>query len=107
MKILKSEEREKRRIHQKPNTMEILACRPWLEAEIAAVKPEVIVCLGATAAQSVFSRKIPINENRGKFLPHSWAKHVFITTHPSAILRVLPEDREREFERLVNDLKAV
>jgi uracil-DNA glycosylase family protein len=107
VKHFKFEERGKRRIHQKPNTFEIQACRPWLEAEVEAVKPELILCLGATAAQSVFGRKVPINENRGKFLPHPWAKHAFITTHPSAILRVDPEDREREFGRLVDDLRAI
>jgi len=107
VKHLKFEERGKRRIHQKPNNEEIQACRPWLAAEIAAVKPELILCLGATAAQSLFSPKIPITENRGKFPPHPWAKHVFITTHPSAILRVPPEDREREFGRFVRDLETV
>ena len=107
VKHFKFEERGKRRIHQKPNTTEINACRPWLAAEIASVKPELILCLGSTAAQSVLSRKVGIGEHRAKFMPHPWAKYVFITTHPSAILRVPPEDREREYDRFVRDLKIV
>lgn len=107
VKHFKFELRGKRRIHQKPNTVEIRACRPWLEAEVAAIKPELILCLGATAAQSVFERRMGVNENRGKFIDHPWATAGFITVHPSAILRVLPEDREREYGRFVEDLKAV
>lgn len=107
VKHFKFEERGKRRIHQKPNNIEIQACRPWLAAEIASVKPELILCLGATAAQSLLSKKVTITGNRGKFLTHPWAPHVFITIHPSAVLRVLPEDREREFGRFVQDLEIV
>jgi DNA polymerase len=107
VKHFKFEPRGKRRIHQKPNMTEILACRPWLVAEMAAVKPQVVLCLGATAAQSVFERRMAINENRGRFMDYAGAPAAFITIHPSAILRVLPEDREREYGRLVQDLKAV
>jgi uracil-DNA glycosylase len=107
VKHFKFEPRGKRRIHQKPNMAEIQACRPWLAAEIGAVKPELILCLGVTAAHSVFERRMGINENRGKFLDHPWARAAFITVHPSAILRVLPADRDREYQRLVDDLAAV
>src|SRR5262249_43247847 len=94
-------------IHQKPNTAEILACRPWLAAEMEAVRPELIVSLGATALQSLLLKKAAITPLRGKFIEHPWAKSLFVTIHPSAILRVQPEDREREYAHFVQDLKAV
>ncbi len=105
VKHFKFEERGKRRIHQKPNNAEIDACRPWLEAEIAAVHPGLIVALGATAVRSLLSRTVPINANRGKLLDYVPSGQLLITTHPSAILRVLPQDREREYGRLVDDFK--
>lgn len=108
VKHFKFEQRGKRRIHKKPNDSEIRACRPWLAAEMAAIKPEVILCMGVTAAQSIFAKKIGINANRGKVLVHPWASSVFVTVHPSAILRsITSEDRHREYASFVQDLRAV
>jgi DNA polymerase len=96
----------KRRIHQKPGGTEISACRPWLEAELEAVQPKLIVCLGATASQSVLGRQVRIQKERGVFLSHKSGGEVMITIHPSALLR-LPtrEQKDEEFENLVKDLK--
>lgn len=105
VKHFKFEMRGKRRIHKKPDTSEIRACRPWLEAEVAVVKPRLIVALGATAAQSLFEKKVAVIENRGKLLPHPWAE-VLITIHPSAVWRVPEEDRDREYHAFVQDLKV-
>lgn len=97
----------KRRIHQKPGGTEISACRPWLEAELRAVQPKLIVCLGATASQSVLGRQVRIQQERGVFLPHRSGGEVMITIHPSALLRLpTTEQKELEFEHLVNDLKS-
>jgi DNA polymerase len=106
VKHFKFEPRGKRRIHQKPNTAEILACRPWLEAEVAIVKPELIVAMGVTAAQTLLQKKVAITPLRGKFQAHPWGS-LFVTVHPSAILRARDEDREREYSHFVQDLKAV
>ena len=96
----------KRRIHQKPGGTEISACRPWLEAELEAVRPKLIVCLGATASQSVLGRQVRIQKERGVFLPHRSGAEVMITIHPSALLRLpTAEQKEREFEHLVQDLQ--
>ncbi len=107
VKHFKFEPRGKRRIHKKPNTAEILACRPWLEAETMALRPELILALGVTAAQSLMMKKVAITPLRGQFLEHPWAKSLFVTIHPSAILRARDEDREREYTHFVQDLKAV
>jgi len=107
VKHFKFEQRGKRRIHKKPNTEEILACRPWLEAEMLAVKPELIIALGATALRSLLLKKAAIGPLRGKFVEHPWARALFVTTHPAAILRVEPEDRESEYARFVEELKMV
>ena len=88
VKHFKFVERGKRRIHAKPNGIEISACRPWLEAELTAIEPELVVCLGATAAQSLMGRDFRITSERGKFFPHQWAKEVVATVHPSAVLRM-------------------
>jgi len=98
----------KRRIHSKPNAREIAACRPWLEAEIAQVKPKVIVCLGATAAQALLGKNFRVTRQRGEFVPSPLAPYVLATVHPSAILRA-PDDRAREaeIESLVADLRKV
>lgn len=105
VKHFKFEARGKRRIHKKPDMTEIRACRPWLEAEVSLVKPRLILALGATAAQTLFEKKIGINENRGKLLDHSWAK-VLVTIHPSAVWRVPEADREREYRGFLDDLKV-
>ncbi len=108
VKHFKFEERGKRRIHKKPSTAEVRACRPWLEAEVALVKPEIIVCLGATAAQSVFGPAYRLTKERGNFLNHPWAPHVTSTIHPSAILRAPDsEQRHEAYLKFVADLKKV
>jgi DNA polymerase len=99
--------RGKRRIHQKPNWSEIAACRPWLDGELAAVEPRVLVCLGATAAQALLGRQFRVTRDRGKPVESDLAEHVLATIHPSAILRGDPESREQEYAAFVRDLKAV
>ena len=108
VKHFKWEPRGKRRIHQKPNSVEIAACRPWLDAEIALVAPEVIVCLGATAAQALIGRSFRVSRQRGEFVASSLAPRVLATVHPSSILRA-PDDKRRraETEKFVADLKKV
>jgi uracil-DNA glycosylase len=108
VKHFKFEERGKRRLHKKPNGMEIRACRPWLEAEINLIQPQIIVCLGATAAQSIFGGMYRLTKERGQFTQNSWAPHVTSTVHPSAILRAPDEEqRHLEYEKFVADLKKV
>jgi uracil-DNA glycosylase len=99
--------RGKRRIHQKPNWSEVEACRPWLDGELAAVEPRVLVCLGATAAQALLGRQFRVTRERGKPVESDLAEHVLATIHPSAILRGDPESREQEYAAFVADLKAV
>jgi uracil-DNA glycosylase family protein len=106
VKHFKFVERGKRRIHAKPSGIEISACKPWLEAELDAIEPDLLVCLGATAAQSLMGRDFRITAERGKFFPHRWAKQIFATVHPSAILRV-PERYEEEYHRFVKDLQLI
>jgi DNA polymerase len=107
VKHFKFEERGKRRIHKKPSASEILACRPWLEGEVALVRPNVLVCLGATAAQAVFGREYRVSRERGRFVEHEWAPRATSTIHPSAILRVPSEQRESEYQRFVEDLRHI
>jgi uracil-DNA glycosylase len=95
----------KRRIHQKPNWSEIAACSPWLEAELAVVKPRVLVCLGATAAQALLGRDFRVTQHRGEEVRSDLAPVVIATVHPSSILRA--DDRESEFVAFVRDLRAV
>jgi uracil-DNA glycosylase len=108
VKHFKFEERGKRRLHKKPVASEVRACQPWLEAEASLIKPKVIVCLGATAAQSILGSGYRVTKERGHFVQHPWAPHVTSTIHPSAILR-MPGDQERHaaFLRFVADLKSV
>jgi uracil-DNA glycosylase len=108
VKHFKWEPRGKRRIHKKPNSGEIAACRPWLEAEIALVKPKVIVCLGATAAQALLGPKFKVTRQRGQFIESTLAPYILATVHPSSILRA-PDDETRHLEkrRFINDLKKV
>ena len=108
VKHFKFEERGKRRIHKKPADSEINACRPWLDAELARIQPEVIVCLGATAARAVIGKQHRILRDRGRFFEHPMAKSVTATVHPSAILRVSgPSQRRADYEAFVKDLKSV
>jgi DNA polymerase len=108
VKHFKFVERGKRRIHGKPNGIEITACRPWLEAEVAVIQPELIVCLGATAAQALMGRAFRVTQDRGKILEHPWAKSLLATIHPSALLRFPdPAQREEEYRRFVEDLRLI
>jgi DNA polymerase len=109
VKHFKFEPRGSRRIHAKPNAREMAACRPWLEAEIASVRPKLIVCLGATAAQSLLGPQFRITKDRGKiFTDTTWAPALLATNHPSAILRVPDEQgREDAYAHFVADLKIV
>ena len=107
VKHFKWQARGKRRIHQKPNWSEVTACRPWLDAELDAVQPSVVVCLGATAAQSLLGRDFRITQNRGKLLDSDLAEHVTATIHPSAILRQDEASRHAEFVAFVDDLRVV
>src|SRR5579862_3490612 len=108
VKHFKFEERGKRRLHKKPGMSEIKACKPWLEAEMSLIKPEVIVCLGATAAQALLGPKYRLTKERGKFVEHHLAPHVTATIHPSAVLRAPDaEGRHEEYRKLVDDLKGV
>jgi DNA polymerase len=108
VKHFKWEPRGKRRIHAKPNAAEISACRPWLETEIALVKPRVLVCLGATAAQALLGKSFKVSKQRGEFVASPLAPLVTATVHPSSILRA-PDDeaRREEMTRFVTDLKKV
>jgi uracil-DNA glycosylase len=99
--------RGKRRIHQKPNWAEIAACRPWLDAEIQVVKPRVLVPMGATAAQALLGKQFRVTKDRGRPLESDLAPTVIATIHPSAILRAQNEDREREYQALVEDLRTI
>jgi DNA polymerase len=98
----------KRRIHQKPNAREIAACRPWLDGELAAVRPRVLVCLGATAAQALLGRQFRVSQERGRFVDSALAPQTMATVHPSSILRA-PDDetRHREMAAFIADLKKV
>jgi DNA polymerase len=97
----------KRRIHRKPDLHEVLACKPWLEAEIEQVHPFVLVLLGATAAQAMFGSAFRVTKERGTFLDSPLAPAVTATVHPSSILRTRDEDREREMAAFVDDLTTV
>jgi len=97
----------KRRLHKTPAQREVDACHPWLEREIAAVKPRVIVALGATAAKAVIGRHFRVSLERGRFVESGLAPYVFATLHPSALLRLRDEEREAAFERFVQDLGLI
>ncbi|HJR19683.1 MAG TPA: UdgX family uracil-DNA binding protein [Actinomycetota bacterium] len=100
--------RGKRRIHKKPNAEEIRACFPWLEAELGAVKPRIVVALGAVAAQALLGSKVRVTKDRGRLNPASFADAVMVTVHPSSILRA-PDDETRRSERraFVRDLRVI
>jgi uracil-DNA glycosylase len=108
VKHFKWEARGKRRIHSKPSARQIRACRPWLDAEIAVVEPDVIVALGATAAQALLGKDFRVTRQRGEFVESALAPHVSATVHPSSVLR-MPDDASRRAarEELVEDFRAV
>ncbi|MDT4967725.1 MAG: uracil-DNA glycosylase [Acidobacteriota bacterium] len=106
VKHFKWERRGRRRIHKRPSTSEINACRPWLEAELRLLKPKVVVCLGATAAQTFFGNKFKVTHERGKFFETALAPVVMATVHPSSILRAYDdESRRAQMKMFVKDLK--
>jgi uracil-DNA glycosylase len=108
VKHFKWEPRGKRRIHSKPNAKEIGACKPWLDTEIALVRPRVIVCLGATAAQALLGRGFRVTQQRGTFVESPLAPRVTATVHPSSILRAPDDDARRaEMAEFIKDLKKV
>jgi len=108
VKHFKWEPRGKRRIHKKPNSIEISACHAWLEAEIAVVEPKIIVCLGATAAQSLLGHAFRVTQQRGQLLSFRNGAQITATVHPSSILRVTDEElRHREMQLFVADLRMV
>jgi uracil-DNA glycosylase family protein len=108
VKHFKWEPRGRRRIHAKPTWSEQMACKPWLEAELAVVRPRVLVCLGATAAQSLVGKQFRVTKERGLWLESDLAEYVTATIHPSAVLRQRDtESRHRELDGLVADLKLV
>jgi DNA polymerase len=107
VKHFKWRPRGKRRIHQKPNLEEIGACRPWLEGELQAVGPRVLVCLGAVAAQALLGRQFRVSRERGQWVDSPLAERVTATVHPSSILRGDPDDRDAALDGLVKDLKKV
>jgi uracil-DNA glycosylase family protein len=100
--------RGKRRLHQKPAIRQVTACRPWLEAELESVRPKIVVCMGATAAQSVLGKPVPITKERGKFIESESGPVTFITIHPSAIYRRREKDeQEKEYRRFVSEIRQV
>jgi DNA polymerase len=108
VKHFKWEPRGKRRIHAKPNAGEIRACRPWLETEIALVKPRALICLGATAAQALLGKSFKVSKQRGELVDSALAPLVAATVHPSSILRAPDDDaRREEMRRFVEDLKKI
>lgn len=108
VKHFKWEPRGKRRIHAKPNLQEITACLPWLESEIELIKPKVVVCLGATAAQALLGKQFRVTRERGQFINSTLAEFVMATVHPSSILRAPDEETRRvEIRHFVDDLKKV
>jgi uracil-DNA glycosylase family protein len=98
--------RGKFRLHQKPNTAEIKACRPWYERELASIQPDLVVAMGATAAQSVFGKATPINKNRGRLIDLDDGRKALVTVHPSYLLRLPDADAKAlEYKRFVSDLR--
>jgi DNA polymerase len=108
VKHFKNEPRGKRRLHKKPNTSEIDACRWWLDREFALIKPRLTVAMGATAARAVMGRTVTISQVRGQLMPLPNGGTAFVTVHPSFLLRMPdPEVRRREYARFVDDLRQI
>jgi len=107
VKHFKWEPRGKRRIHQKPNSREVAACRPWFEAELRLVRPKLVVALGSTAGQAIFGPSFRVTRERGKLLSSKFAPKVVATVHPSSLLRQPDEEsRHREYKKFVADLRV-
>jgi uracil-DNA glycosylase family protein len=97
-----------KKIHEKPNRAEIGACKPWLKAELTLLQPDIVVCLGTTAAETVLGRKVTIKDERGKFQPTEAAAATYVTVHPSSLLRhPTPEERRRAYRDFVGDMKKI
>jgi DNA polymerase len=108
VKHFKWEPRGKKRIHKRPNSYEVSACRPWLDAELKAVQPQALMCLGATAAQALLGKTFRVTQERGRVVDSALAPVVMATIHPSALLRApSAEDRAREYAHFVADLRAL
>jgi uracil-DNA glycosylase len=108
VKHFKFERKGKRRLHAKPNAVQIAACHLWLERELRMVMPKVVICLGTTAAHAIFGKAMVIKHSRGKFLKSHWSDYTYVTIHPSAILRMpKKEERELAIHELVLDFKKV
>lgn len=106
VKHFKFVQRGKIRLHQKPNTSEIRACRPWYERELSAIKPALVVAMGATAAQSVFGKTMPINKNRSRVIELADGTRALVTVHPSYLLRLPDADAKAlEYQRFVDDFR--
>jgi uracil-DNA glycosylase len=100
--------RGKRRLHQKPSVRQVMACKPWLEAELEVLQPKVVVCMGGTAAQAILERAVRITKERGKFVKTDAGLPVFVTIHPSAIYRHREqEQRDEEYRRFAEEMKQV
>lgn len=104
VKHFKWEARGPRRLHKKPSSREVAACRPWLEAELSVIRPELVVCLGATAAQSLLGPSFRVTQHRGEVIDRQGLK-VTATVHPSSILRADPDSRQEQMEAFVSDLR--
>ena len=107
VKHFKWKPKGKRRIHEKPNASEINACDPWLRSEIALIKPRILVCLGATAAQTLLGKQFRVTQMRGQWLDSPLAKKTIATIHPSAILRTPDDLREKAYAEFVSDLVVI
>jgi DNA polymerase len=108
VKHFKWEPRGKRRLHKKPSEREIAACRPWLEAELAVIKPRILVCLGSTAAQCVLGKDVRVLRDRGEFRESKYCGRTFVTVHPSSLLRAPDEEsRARNYASFLADLRKV
>jgi DNA polymerase len=108
VKHFKWEPMGKRRKHKRPSAAEMAACRPWLQAEVDALHADIVVCLGATAAQSVFGRAVRLGDVRGRFAPTALSPNTFATVHPSAILRSPDREQQKaEYARFVDELRQV
>jgi uracil-DNA glycosylase len=98
----------KRRLHERPSAREIEACRPWLQAELRSLRPDIVVCLGATAVRAAYGKNLPILKNRGQWIPSLLGPNTTITVHPSSILRAIDTAaKEKAFADFVTDLNAV
>ena len=108
VKHFKWEPQGKRRKHKRPSAAEMAACRPWLAAEVDVIRPKILICLGATAAQSVLRRTVRLGDARGKFYKTDLASETFVTVHPSSILRHPErEQQQEEYRRFVEELRIV